>query len=51
MEGSAGSAANDVRCLRALRALRDLELDGLSLGERLEAVAGDGGEVNEDVVP
>src|SRR5262249_29896249 len=40
----------DVRGLRALRALHDLELNSLTLGQRLVSLLRDGGEVDEDVL-
>ena len=55
----AGSAVLERRCsadalhvggVKALRACLDLELDFLSLGERLEAIHRDRGEVHEDVL-
>src|SRR5690349_1311319 len=45
------SDADDVRRVKPLVAALDLELDELSFGEGLEALHGDGGEVNEDVLP
>src|SRR5262249_40686349 len=45
-----GSRATHVRRLKALRTLRDVEVHTLSLGERLEALALNGGEVYEDVL-
>jgi hypothetical protein len=41
---------NDVRRLQALLALHDLELDLLTLGQRLVAVGLDRTEVDEDVL-
>src|SRR5207249_10439657 len=40
----------DVRGLSALWALHDLELNSLTLGQRLVPLLRDGGEVNEDVL-
>src|ERR1700675_975996 len=40
----------DVRGLSALGALHDLELNSLTLGQRLVPLLRDGGEVNEDVL-
>src|SRR5262249_31863606 len=39
----------DVRSLQALVALHDFEGDALTLGQRLVALTGDGGEVDEHV--
>src|SRR5439155_27023238 len=39
----------DVRSLQALVALHDFERDALTLGQRLVALTGDGGEVDEHV--
>src|SRR5437660_11835385 len=47
-KGSSGCL--DVGRLQALVALHDLELDALTLGQRLVPLHGDGGEVDEDVV-
>src|SRR5437763_1136914 len=44
------SDADDVRRVKPLVAALDLELDELSLGEGLEALHRDGGEVDEDVL-
>ena len=41
----------NVRGLSALRALHDLELNTLTLGQRLVTLLGDRGEVDEDVLP
>src|SRR5437867_3309178 len=48
---SAPRRLHDVRCLWSLLPLHDLELDAIALGERLEAAALDGAEVDEDVWP
>src|SRR3982751_6504982 len=45
------SDADHVRRVKPLVAALDLELDELSLGEGLETLHRDGGEVNEDVLP
>src|SRR5262245_42869009 len=49
-DGTEASALPDVAGLQALRTLHDLELDSLSLGERLEALSLNRGEVHEHVL-
>src|SRR5580765_1832214 len=49
-DGTVRSCLADVAGLQALRPLHDLELDPLSLGERLEALTTDCGEVHEHVL-
>src|SRR6185436_17354256 len=46
-----GLDGRHVRGLSALGALHDLELDALTLGQRLVALPRDRGEVDEDVLP
>src|SRR5262249_57708321 len=40
----------DVRGLKTLRTARDLELHLITLGQALEALSGDGAEMDEDVL-
>src|SRR5437016_10921377 len=46
-----GRQRRDVRGLRALGPLRRLELHLVALLQRLEAAAGDGAEVDEEILP
>src|SRR5215210_443130 len=50
-EEAPSSDADDVRRVKPLVAALDLELDELSLGEGLETLHGDGGEMHEHILP